>query len=80
MVPLYVRFGDEMFRDYADITPDQFYGRLKDAPEPPKTSQPTPADFAGPASPPIAPRVDALPRRVSRSGRCSAVSSPSCCA
>jgi len=46
MVPLYVRFGDETFRDYVDITPDEFYARLKDASEPPKSSQPTPADFA----------------------------------
>jgi DegV family protein with EDD domain len=46
MVPLYVRFGDETFRDYVDIAPDEFYARLKDAPEAPKTSQPTPADFA----------------------------------
>lgn len=46
MVPLYVRFGDETFRDYVDIAPDEFYRRLEDAPEAPKTSQPTPADFA----------------------------------
>ena len=46
MVPLYVSFGDETFRDYVDITPDEFYARLKDASEAPKSSQPTPADFA----------------------------------
>jgi len=45
VVPLYVRFGDESFRDYVDITPDQFYARLQSAPELPTTSQPTPADF-----------------------------------
>ena len=28
VVPLYVRFGDESFRDYVDITPDVFYERL----------------------------------------------------
>ena len=46
MVPLYVSFGDETFRDYVDITPDEFYARLKDASQAPKSSQPTPADFA----------------------------------
>jgi DegV family protein with EDD domain len=45
VVPLYVRFGDESFRDYVDIDPQRFYERLQTAPEPPTTSQPTPADF-----------------------------------
>ena len=44
-VPLYVRFGDESFRDYVDMTPSAFYERLQTAPELPTTSQPTPADF-----------------------------------
>ncbi len=45
VVPLYVRFGDESFRDYVDITPEQFYERLPSAATLPTTSQPTPADF-----------------------------------
>ncbi len=45
VVPLYVRFGDESFRDYVDITPEQFYERLPAAATLPTTSQPTPADF-----------------------------------
>jgi fatty acid kinase fatty acid binding subunit len=45
VVPLYVRFGDESFRDYVDVTPDGFYARLQGAQELPTTSQPTPADF-----------------------------------
>jgi DegV family protein with EDD domain len=45
IVPLYVRFGAESFRDYVEITPDRFYERLAHAPELPTTSQPTPADF-----------------------------------
>ncbi len=45
VVPLYVRFGDESFRDYVDITPDVFYERLAAAPQLPTTSQPTPGDF-----------------------------------
>jgi DegV family protein with EDD domain len=44
-VPLYVRFGDESFRDYVDLDPHEFYGRLREADRPPTTSQPTPADF-----------------------------------
>src|SRR3954466_3437390 len=45
VVPLYVRFGDESFRDYVDLDPPAFYERLRDADRPPTTSQPTPADF-----------------------------------
>jgi DegV family protein with EDD domain len=45
VVPLYVRFGDESFRDYVDMGPTAFYERLRVAPELPTTSQPTPADF-----------------------------------
>lgn len=46
MVPLYVRFGEETFREHLDLSPDDFYRRLRSAPEPPRSSQPTPADFA----------------------------------
>jgi DegV family protein with EDD domain len=45
-VPLYVRFGAETFRDYVDLGSADFYARLRSAAEPPRTSQPTPADFA----------------------------------
>jgi DegV family protein with EDD domain len=45
VVPLYVRFGDESFRDYVDLEPAEFYRRLGEAARPPTTSQPTPADF-----------------------------------
>ncbi len=45
VVPLYVRFGDESFRDYVDLDPAEFYRRLPEAERPPTTSQPTPADF-----------------------------------
>jgi DegV family protein with EDD domain len=44
-VPLYVRFGDESYRDYVDMSPSAFYERLPAARELPTTSQPTPADF-----------------------------------
>ena len=45
VVPLYVRFGEESFRDYVELDPHGFYERLKTAPELPTTSQPTPQDF-----------------------------------
>jgi DegV family protein with EDD domain len=44
VVPLYVRFGDESYRDYVDLGPAEFYARLR-AGAAATTSQPTPADF-----------------------------------
>jgi DegV family protein with EDD domain len=46
IVPLYVRFGNETYRDRVDITEDEFYQRLMNDPVHPSTSQPTPQDFA----------------------------------
>jgi DegV family protein with EDD domain len=46
IVPLYVSFGDESFKDYVEMSPDVFYERLATASELPTTSQPTPGDFA----------------------------------
>jgi DegV family protein with EDD domain len=45
VVPLYVNFGDQSYRDHVDLGPDEFYRRLAEAPTPPTTSQPTPGDF-----------------------------------
>jgi DegV family protein with EDD domain len=45
VVPLYVNFGTESFRDGVDLTASQFYERLRSVPELPTTSQPTPGDF-----------------------------------
>jgi DegV family protein with EDD domain len=45
VVPLYVRFGAESFKDYVELSPQEFYARLRTAEELPTTSQPTPADF-----------------------------------
>ena len=45
MVPLYVRFGDESYRDYVELGPREFYERLRTAESLPTTSQPTPGDF-----------------------------------
>ena len=47
VVPLYVRFGEESYRDYIELDPHDFYARLRTATELPTTSQPTPQDFLG---------------------------------
>ena len=46
VVPLYVRFADEVLRDYVDLAAPEFYARLRSGTVQPQTSQPTPADFA----------------------------------
>lgn len=46
MVPLKVLFGEESFLDWVEMVPEQFFDRLESAPVLPKTSQPSPADFA----------------------------------
>jgi DegV family protein with EDD domain len=45
VVPLYVRFGDAVYRDRVEITTDEFYHRLVSDPVFPSTTQPTPSDF-----------------------------------
>jgi DegV family protein with EDD domain len=45
VVPLYVRFGDESYRDYVELGPEAFYQRLRTSADLPTTSQPTPGDF-----------------------------------
>lgn len=46
MVPLKVLFGDTTLLDWRDVEPVEFYERLRNADTLPKTSQPSPADFA----------------------------------
>jgi len=45
VVPLYVNFGTESYRDGVDLSAHGFYERLRTSSELPTTSQPTPADF-----------------------------------
>ena len=45
LVPLYVRFGDETYRDYVELGPAEFYEKLRTSPVTPATAQPTPQDF-----------------------------------
>ncbi|MFC2007751.1 DegV family protein [Chloroflexota bacterium] len=46
VVPLYVCFGKDVYRDKVEITEDDFYERLLEDPIHPTTTQPTPQDFA----------------------------------
>ena len=45
VVPLYVNFGAESYRDGVDLTAADFYTRLKTSETMPTTSQPAPDDF-----------------------------------
>lgn len=45
VVPLYVRFGEDVYRDQVDISLDEFYQRLEHGPVHPVTIQPNPQDF-----------------------------------
>jgi DegV family protein with EDD domain len=46
VVPLYVRFGEDVYRDRVEITTEDFYRRLVSEATLPSTTQPTPSDFA----------------------------------
>jgi DegV family protein with EDD domain len=45
VVPVYVRFGEEVYRDRVSISEDEFYERLTHDPVHPSTTQPGPQDF-----------------------------------
>ena len=45
VVPLYVRFGEEVYREQVEISLDEFYQRLEHDPIHPVTIQPSPQDF-----------------------------------
>ena len=46
IVPLYVKMGEQTYRDGVDIQPDEFYERLPKCDPLPTTSQPSAGDFA----------------------------------
>jgi len=46
VVPIYLRFGKEVYRDRVDINEDEFYQRLLNDSVHPNTTQPSPQDFA----------------------------------
>ncbi len=45
IVPVYVRFGKEVYRDRVEITTEEFYSRLVRSGTLPTTTQPSPGDF-----------------------------------
>lgn len=45
-IPILIRWGEELYRDGIDLTPEQFYERLKRSKIPPTTSVPSPGTFA----------------------------------
>jgi DegV family protein with EDD domain len=46
VVPVYLRFGEKVYRDGVDIGPDEFYAKLTSSPVFPSTSAPSAGDFA----------------------------------
>lgn len=46
VVPAYVRFGNDVYKDGVELTTDQFFDRLLNGPEFPATSQPAIGDFS----------------------------------
>ena len=46
VVPVYVRFGDEIYRDGVDIDSPEFYRKLATSSIHPSTAAPSPGDFA----------------------------------
>jgi len=45
IVPLTVRLGDKVFRDYYDVSPAEFYQMLRETDDFPRTSQPSVEEF-----------------------------------
>ena len=45
VVPLHVHFGEEQFTETVDLTNEEFYRRLRESKELPKTSAPSPGEF-----------------------------------
>ena len=46
VVPVYVRFGEDVYRDRVEMTTEEFYRRLVHDDIFPSTTQPTPKDFS----------------------------------
>jgi DegV family protein with EDD domain len=45
IVPIYIRFGERVYKDGLDITSEEFFQKLTTSSVQPATSQPTPEDF-----------------------------------
>jgi DegV family protein with EDD domain len=59
VVPLHVHFGEEQFTETVDLTNEDFYRRLRESKVLPKTSAPSPGEFAE-AYRALAPEADAI--------------------
>ena len=46
VVPVYMRFGEEVYRDGVDISQDEFYQKLVESSVHPSTAAPSPGEFA----------------------------------
>jgi len=46
VVPCYIIWGDEQYRDRETLTPQEFYERIERDPQLPTTSQPTSVRFS----------------------------------
>ncbi len=46
LVPAYVYLGERSYRDRVELSPEEFFRRLRAGGEQPRTSQPSPGDFA----------------------------------
>jgi len=46
VIPVHLRFGDEVYRDGVDMNCDEFYHKLTTSPVHPSTAAPSPGDFA----------------------------------
>ncbi|HEY3674944.1 MAG TPA: DegV family protein [Candidatus Tumulicola sp.] len=60
VVPLFVVFGDRSYRDYVDLSREEFYRMLQTQPVLPTTSQPTAAMFESAFGPPAGAGNDIL--------------------
>jgi len=45
VVPLNVRFGDQVIKDHVELSGDEFFAKLKASSQLPKTSQPAVGEF-----------------------------------
>jgi DegV family protein with EDD domain len=59
VLPIYVRFGEEVYLDRVDISEDEFYKRLEKTTVHPSTVQPGPQDFLN-AYRKLAPKADGI--------------------
>lgn len=46
VIPLNVHFGEKTYLDWVELSPAEFYKLLETSPDRPRTSQPSPGDFA----------------------------------